>query len=95
MKKTIMTIHWLRVFAVMAPIPIFWLIVVGASVTRALWVILAILGLSTLAGAVRIGGGRTTRSMAEVIDDVDAEAPPIAVRATSAVSTPRRDRGRP
>jgi hypothetical protein len=94
MKKTVMTVHWLRVFAVMAPLPIFWLIVLGSPVTLAVWALVVLLAFSLLVGAVRIGWGRMTRSMADVIGDVDAEAPPIAVRATTAVSTPRRDRGR-
>jgi hypothetical protein len=92
MNKTVMTVHWLRVFTVMAPVPVLWLIIIGAPV---LWLFLVLLALSMLAGAVRIGWGRMTRSMADVIDDVDAEAPPIAVRPTNAMSTPRRDRGRP
>jgi hypothetical protein len=95
MKKTVMTVHWLRVLAVMAPLPVFWLIVLGSPVTHGVWVLLVLLAFSILVGAVRIGWGRMTRSMADVIDDVEGEAPPIAVRATNAVSTLRRDRGRP
>lgn len=94
MKNPVMTIHWLRVFTVMVPVPLLWLMVVGSPLTRTLWVLLAIATFSILAGAFRIGGGRQTRSMADVIDDVDAEAPPLVVRATSAVSTPRKDGGR-
>ena len=91
MAHKIMTIQWLPVFAVAAPVPLLWLMVVASPVSVALAMIALIVASSIVAGALRIGWSRNLRSMAEVIHDVDAEAPPISVRAMSAVSTPRRD----
>jgi hypothetical protein len=76
MKKTLMTVQWPRVIAVMAPIPVLWLIVAGSPVAHVLWVVLAIAGAALLAATLRIGWGRTTRAMTDVIDDVEAESPP-------------------
>lgn len=93
MTKTIMTIHWLPMAAVAAPVPLLWLMVVS-PINRALAMILLIVASSILAGALRIGWSRKTRSMADAVHDAQTAAPPIAVRATSAVSAPRQDRGR-
>ena len=98
MAKTLMTVRWPRVIGAMAPIPILWLLMAASSATVALWLVLAILVVlasSVLAGTLQLRWDRTTHTMSDVIDDVDAEPPPITVRATSAVSRPRRARGRP
>ena len=96
MKKMIMTVRWGRVATGMALAPLLWL-VVTAPFTYTLWLFVASLATAIVAGALSIAGGKSTRSMADVIDGVDAEPVPIAVRATRAVSVARRpgpaDRG--
>lgn len=82
MKKMVMTIHWRRVFAGAAAVTILSLMVAGSPL-HALWVLMMILAASALAGALWIGRGGRTRSMSDVIDDVDTEASPPVARATA------------
>jgi hypothetical protein len=74
MKKMVMTIHWRRIFTAAAAATVLWLLIVGAPVHTFL-VLMMIVASSILAGALRVGGGRGTRSISDVIEDVDTEAP--------------------
>ena len=94
MRNTIMTVRGCRFFAAIAPVPFLWLIF-GFPRVQVLWVLAALLGVALLAAAFRVASGTSARSMADVIEDVDTEAPPIAVRPTSAVSLPRYQQERP
>jgi hypothetical protein len=90
-----MTLRWFRVATVVAVVPVFW-IAVGAPVVAIVWVGLVLLAGSMLM-AVHFGWGADTRSIAEVLHDLDAESMPGAVRVTSPakVRSPRLpERGR-
>jgi hypothetical protein len=88
-KKT--TVRWLRTTTAAVAIPICC-VVVGVPVLAILWLSVMVLVASMFMG-LRLDGGTKTRSIAEIIRDLDAESRsrpmPIPVRVTSAVSTPR------
>jgi RsiW-degrading membrane proteinase PrsW (M82 family) len=93
MTNKLTTIPGPRIFAVAAPVPLLWLMVFASSLPLAFGVIVLIVA-ALLVGALRIRWSRSTRSMADVIHDVDGETAPIGVHPTSAVSTPRHRGGR-
>ena len=78
-----------RVTTAIAAVPVLWL-AIGSPTAGLLGAGLLILVSAVLAAVLRLTWGTTTRSIAEVLHDVDAEPPPVvAIHATGAVSSPR------
>lgn len=82
-----MSVRWIRLITVLAAVPIFWF-VVGVPVAGLVWIGLVLMG-ACLWLALRLGWGLTTRSIAEVIQDTDAESPAVVMRPESGVWTAR------
>jgi cytochrome b len=81
--KTKPNVRWVRVLIAIAAVPLFW-IAVGAPVVALVWTGLVLLVAAMLI-ALRLGWGTTTPSIAEVIHDVEGEAPPLVFHPASVV----------